>query len=73
MRQHRVININNIKPEDYASFGIALMVMQMHNWECRNITNGKLKMTRLIVENDLVAEPDDTFFEGIDNTFNNIN
>ena len=73
MRQHRVININNIKPEDYASFGIALMVMRMHNWECRNITNGKLKMTRLIVENDLVAEPDDTFFEGIDNTFNNIN
>jgi hypothetical protein len=30
-------------------------------------------MTRLIEENDLVAEPDDTFFEGIDNTFNNIN
>jgi hypothetical protein len=73
MRQHRVININNIKPEDYASFGIALMVLRMHNWECRSIINGKLRMTRLIEEDDLAAEPDDAFFEGIDNTFNNLN
>ena len=73
MRQHRVININNIKPEDYASFGIALMVLRMHNWECRSIINGKLRMTRLIEEDNLAAEPDDAFFEGIDNTFNNLN
>ena len=72
MRQYRTININNIKPEEYASFGIALMVLRMHNWECRSIINGQLKMTRSIEDDDLAAEPDDAFFEGIDNTFNNL-
>ena len=73
MRQYRVININNVKPEDYASFGIALMVLRMHNWVCISIIDGKLRMTRLIEEDDLATEPDDGFFEGIDNTFNNLN
>ena len=73
MKQIRVININNIKPEDYASFGIALMVLRMHNWECKSIISGKLRMTRSIEEDDLAAEPDDAFFDGIDNTFNNLN
>lgn len=73
MRQYRSININNIKPEEYASFGIALMVLRMHNWECRSIINGQLKMTRSIEDDDLAAEPDDAFYDGIDNTFNNLN
>ena len=46
MRQYRVIDINGIKPEEYASFGIALMVMRMHNWECRSIIDGKLRMMK---------------------------
>tara|TARA_B100000965_G_C19566996_1_gene747285 strand:+ start:231 stop:485 length:255 start_codon:yes stop_codon:yes gene_type:complete len=52
MRQYRVININEIKPEDYASFGIALMVMKMHNWECRSIIDGKLRLTRFVEGSD---------------------
>ena len=73
MRQYRTININNIKPEDYASFGIALMVLRMHNWECKSIINGQLRMTRSIEDDDLAAEPDDAFYDGIDNTFNDLN
>ena len=73
MIQHRSININNIKPENYASFGIALMVLRMHNWECKSIISGKLRMTRSIEKDDLADEPDDAFFDGIDNTFNNLN
>ena len=49
------------------------MVLRMHNWECRSIINGKLRMTRLIEEDNLAAEPFNEFFEGIDNTFNNLN
>lgn len=73
MKQLRSININNIKPENYASFGIALMVLRMHNWECKSIINGQLRMTRSIEDDDLAAEPDDAFYDGIDNTFNDLN
>ena len=73
MKRLRSININNIKPENYASFGIALMVLRMHNWECKSIINGQLRMTRSIEDDDLAAEPDDAFYDGIDNTFNNLN
>jgi|TARA_Y100000389_G_scaffold157404_1_gene158514 hypothetical protein len=73
MKQIRSININNIKPENYASFGIALMVLRMHNWECKSIINGQLRMTRSIENDDLAAEPDDAFYDGIDNTFNDLN
>ena len=66
MRQYKVIDINDIKPEKYASFGIALMVMRMHSWECRSIIDGKLKMTRLTED-----ETDDSF-KNDNNTFNNL-
>ena len=72
MRQYRVIDINGIKPEEYASFGIALMVMRMHNWECRSIIDGKLRMTRLIEGDDLAID-DEEVFEGINHTFSNLN
>ena len=61
MRQYRVIDINDIKAEEYASFGIALIVMLMHNWECRSIIDGKLKMTRLVDDKDKENGPDDYY------------
>lgn len=30
-------------------------------------------MTRSIEDDDLAAEPDDAFYDGIDNTFNDLN
>tara|TARA_B100000989_G_C19157790_1_gene310176 strand:+ start:214 stop:459 length:246 start_codon:yes stop_codon:yes gene_type:complete len=56
MRQYTVININEIKPKDYPSLGIALMVMKNHNWECRSIIDGKLHMTRFIEEGTAVTD-----------------
>jgi len=61
MRQYRVIDINDIKTEEYASFGIALMVMRMHNWECRSIIDRKLKMTRLVDDKDTENGSDDYY------------
>ena len=61
MRQYRIEDINNIKPEEYASFGIALMILQIHNWECRSIINGKLKFTRK-VEDEIAENLPDNYY-----------
>ena len=62
MRQFRTININETDPKNYASFGIALMVMRMHNWECTSIINGKLKFTRLASEKIVQKDGSDDYY-----------
>ena len=52
MREYRILNINDFKPEEYAAFGIALLIMRNHNWECRSIINGKLHLTRFVKQSD---------------------
>ena len=71
-RQFRVIDIKNIKPEDYSSFGLALMTLRLHDWKCSSIINGKFNMTRLVEEDNFDSEADELFEEGSVNTFNNI-
>ena len=71
-RQFRVIDINNIKPEDYSSFGLALMTLRLHDWKCSSIIDGRFNMTRLVEEDNFDSEADELFEEGSVNTFNNI-
>ena len=72
-RQFRVIDINNIKPEDYSSFGLALMTLRLHDWKCSSIIDGRFNMTRLVEEEDnFDSDADELFEEGPVNTYNNI-
>tara|TARA_A100001015_G_scaffold309409_1_gene408826 strand:+ start:889 stop:1128 length:240 start_codon:yes stop_codon:yes gene_type:complete len=68
MIQNKIIDINDIKPEQYASFGIALMVMRMHGWMCESINNGKLEMSRSVAD-EFAADYDDNFEEDFEQAF----
>jgi hypothetical protein len=71
-RQFRVIDINNIKPEDYSSFGLALMTLRLHDWKCSSIIDGRFNMTRLVEEDNFDSEADELFEDGSVNTYKKI-
>ncbi len=66
MREYRILNINDFKPEEYAAFGIALLIMRNHNWECRSIINGKLHLTRTVEDDYFPIDYKRNFEEAFD-------